>query len=111
MDGQIIPITEILEQLPKGLAVMVSLLLIFLGYRRSTAPDPKPKEQVIAGAIVDNAAIFKLASSIDQHNTLVSQTHRHLEDIVDAFNRHSEEVKNLTKEIRDSITAILRSKH
>lgn len=106
MDWQGLPIQEILNELPKGVAVAVSLLLILLGYRKGTE---QPQKQVeIAGAIVDNTAIFKLASAVEQHNHLMAQNMDLTRHMIEAFNRHSEEIRDLTREIREGITSILR---
>lgn len=106
MDWQGLPIQELLNELPKGLAVAISLLLIFLGYKKGSGHTTKDVE--IAGAIVDNTAIFKLASSIDRHNVLMEQNHDQIRRMVEAFNRHADEIHELTREVRESVTAILR---
>lgn len=107
MDWQGLPLKELLEELPKGLAIAVSLLLIFLGYRKGNGAPPE-KHVEIAGAIVDNSAIFKLATTIEQHNHMLAQNLELTKHMIEAFNRHSEEIRELTREIRESVTAILR---
>lgn len=108
MDWQGFPLKELLEELPKGLGVAVTLLLIFLGYRKGSVGTPPPKDVEIAGAIVDNSAIFRLASSIEQHNHLMAQNLEQTRHVIEAFNRHAEEIRDLAREIRESVTAILR---
>lgn len=111
MDWQTLPISEILNDLPKGLATIVALLLIFLGYRKGTAEAPPPKKDVeIAGALVDNSAIYKLASAIEAQNAIMAKSHEHIGRLVESFNKHSEELHELAREIREGITAILRSR-
>ena len=107
MDWQGLPVQEILDELPKGVAVAVSLLLIFLGYRKGGGGTGQ-KEIEIAGAIVDNSAIFKLASAIESHNELMEENQKHMKRIVEAFNQNSEEIRELAREIRNSVTEFLR---
>lgn len=107
MEWQGLPIEEILKQLPPGIAIAISLLLVLLGYRKAGGGAP-PKDVEIAGAIVDNSAIFKLASSLDHHNSLVSQGHELMRQMIEAFNRNSDEIRELTRELRSSTTDFVR---
>lgn len=109
MDWQGLPIEEILKQLPPGIAIAVSLLLVLLGYRKAGGGAPQ-KDVEIAGAIVDNSAIFKLASSLDHHNTLITQGHELMRQLTEAFNRNSDELRDLSREIRQSTTDFVRHK-
>lgn len=110
MDWQGLPILqEILNELPKGVLVAISLLLIFLGYRKGGGGTGQ-KDVEIAGAIVDNSAIFKLASAIEQQNELMEENQKYLKRIVEAFNQNSEEIRELAREIRNSVTELLRSR-
>jgi len=63
----------------------------------------------IAGAIVDNSAIFKLASAIEANTTIMARNQDYARSLTESFNRHSDEIKELTREIREGITAMLRS--
>lgn len=111
MDWQTLPFPELLNELPKGLATIIALLLIFLGYRKGTTETQTPKKEVeIAGALVDNSAIFKLASAIEAQNAVLIKGQEQTRQVVESFNRFAEELHELTKEIRDSVTSILRSR-
>ena len=111
MDWQV-SLPELLSELPKGVATAVALLLIFLGYRKGTtdASSPPKKDVEIAGALVDNSAIFKLASAIEHQNELTVKTHEYMRHIAEGFTRHADEVGDLAKDIRDGVTAIIRTR-
>lgn len=90
-----------------GAALSFALgVLGVLGYKNKGQAVTKDVE--LAGAIVDNSAILKLANAIQDHTDMMEQQREQLERLIASFNRNSNELENLAREVRYSVSEFIR---
>lgn len=97
-----------LQEIAAAVVFVISGVLAALGYKKGGAAA-KENETVVAASMVENQAVYKLASSIDEHNHMMEAQIRTIEKLVEGVAQSCRAIEKLADKVQDAATDIIRN--